>query len=114
MAVDAGLLSNNGELGAEINAASVFQEYVQHHVLEPAGVQDRVCYPSGPEEDRTHSYNASLTWSPWILSSGTSPGDFDWLMTCGSRNWHLSAADLLQVLSALRTGVLLPLRRGHR
>ncbi len=114
MAVAAGHAANNHELGAEINAAAVFQGYVQDHVLEPAGVTSRVCYPSGPEETRTRYYDTEYAWAPWVYSSGTSPGDFDWLMTCGSRNWHLSAVDLVKVLGALRTGQLLsPVSRGH-
>ncbi|MCG8311740.1 MAG: beta-lactamase family protein [Pseudomonadales bacterium] len=108
MALATGDLNANNELAADMDSASGYQHYVRHHVLQPAGV-DGFCYRTGPENLSALAYDINQHLIPLMVTRGGSMGGSfpGGLLTCGPKNWWLSAMDLAAVMAHLHFGDLL-------
>ena len=107
-----------GDLGAAFDepdaklmpmaSASGYQQYVQDHVLAPAGVVGS-CQAAESTVTRSLMYDVLGNVPGVMLTAGAdaySNDDSD-LLACGPYNWSLSALDLVQVMGTLSCGELL-------
>jgi CubicO group peptidase (beta-lactamase class C family) len=108
MALATGDLSSNSELSADIDSAAGYQHYVRDHVFQTAGV-DGFCYATGQSDNTALAYDIDQHLFPMILTRGGSMGGSfpGGLLTCGPKNWWLSAEDLGAIMAHLRYGDLL-------
>ncbi len=108
MALATGDIISNNELSAEMDSASGYQHYVRKNVLQPAGV-DGFCTAGNQGDNVALAYDINQNLFPLMLTRGGSMGGSfpGGLLTCGPKNWWLSAMDLAAVTAHLHHGKLL-------
>ena len=107
MAVASGDVELHEELHLNIATAAAYSEYVNENVFEPAGISESYCY--GTSDSSALAYDADFAWAPFAYTYGRNGnGGFpNGLLTCGAKNWNLSAHDLGSFLAHLQFGGLL-------
>jgi CubicO group peptidase (beta-lactamase class C family) len=106
MALETGALGPEFAEKGQVNSAPAYQRYVQQNVLHPAGVSGS-CYPTGAEALRAMAYDIAQNEVPVMLTGGSTTLGQDGVLSCGPKNWWLSARDLVLIAAELHCGELL-------